>query len=74
MPLQLRTTATITNEFIIYFFYCKKKFDAKDVKEFIGENNNTALCPLCEIDAVLPDSIDESLDDLIIYEMNKYWF
>lgn len=22
MPLQLRTTATITNEFIIYFFYC----------------------------------------------------
>lgn len=22
MPLQLRTTATITNDFIIYFFYC----------------------------------------------------
>ena len=76
---KLHTYAS-NNRFLInqsntcYCFYCKKKFDAKDVKEFIGENDNTALCPLCEIDDVLPDSIDESLDDLIIYEMNKYWF
>jgi hypothetical protein len=76
---KLHTYAS-NNRFLIsqattcYCFYCKKKFDAKDVKEFIGEHSDTALCPLCEIDAVLPDSIEENIDDITIYEMNKYWF
>ncbi len=56
-----------------YCFYCKEIFDARDVNYYL-ENENTALCPKCMVDSVLPDNIDEALNEEIIEEMNKYWF
>jgi hypothetical protein len=57
----------------VYCFYCKKEMNYKDIKEFI-DNNSTGICPHCGIDSLLPDSIDETIDDSIIEDMNKYWF
>ena len=55
-----------------YCFYCKEKFDSTEVVEYI-DNGQTALCPKCGVDTVLPDSIKE-VNDKVIDEMNKYWF
>ena len=57
-----------------YCFYCGKVFDSNEINEYIGEYFDTALCPNCNIDAIIPDSIDEELNENIINEMNKYWF
>ena len=51
----------------------KKEMEAKEINKYI-DNDSTALCPYCEIDSIIPDSIDENIDSSIINEMNKYWF
>lgn len=56
-----------------YCFYCKKEMEAKEINKYI-DNDSTALCPYCEIDSIIPDSIDENINSSIIDEMNKYWF
>lgn len=56
-----------------YCFYCKSTMDARDIEEYI-DSEQTALCPKCGIDAILPDRIDEPIDDNILSEMNTYWF
>lgn len=61
----------ITSE-TCYCFYCKEKFNSKEIKEYI-DNGKTALCPKCGVDSVLPDTI-EGIDDRVIDEMNRYWF
>ena len=58
---------------ICYCFYCKSTVDARDIDEFI-DSEQTALCPKCGIDAIIPDSIDEPIDETIISEMHAYWF
>lgn len=54
-------------------FHCKKKFNSKEVDQYL-EIENTALCPHCGIDSVIPDCIDETIDNELIEGMNKYWF
>lgn len=54
-------------------FHCLKKFEAKEVMNYI-DDNKTALCPYCDIDAVIPDVINHHLDGITIREMNEYWF
>ncbi len=56
-----------------YCFYCRSAFGSHEVDRYI-DNGNTALCPKCNIDAVIPDGIDEEIDDKIISEMHDYWF
>ena len=56
-----------------YCFYCKQSMYRGEVEEYI-DNGQTALCPRCQIDAIIPDSIEESVDENIIAEMNEYWF
>ena len=55
-----------------YCFYCKEKFDSTEVSKYI-DNGQTAICPKCGVDTVLPDNI-EGINDRVIDEMNKYWF
>lgn len=56
-----------------YCFYCKAAFDSREIESYV-DNGQTALCPRCDIDAVLPDSIPDSLDEKIIARMHEYWF
>ena len=44
-----------------------------EIERYI-DDGQTALCPKCGIDAIIPDSIEESVDENIIAEMNEYWF
>ena len=56
-----------------YCFYCKSCIGRDEIKTFV-DNGETALCPKCDIDAIIPDSIGEAVDEEIISEMNEYWF
>lgn len=56
-----------------YCFYCKSVFDSSEVDRYLNDEK-TALCPKCNVDSVIPDSINEPLDEEIIAEMQEYWF
>lgn len=56
-----------------YCFYCKRSMNKNDIKDYT-DDGQTAICPTCGVDAIIPDSIEESLDDAVIQEMNEYWF
>lgn len=56
-----------------YCFHCKREMSSKEVTTYLS-NEETALCPYCGIDAIIPDAINDELNDDIIDEMNKYWF
>lgn len=56
-----------------YCFYCKRRISKDDIKDYT-DDGQTAICPACGVDAIIPDSIEEPLDDAVISEMNEYWF
>lgn len=55
-------------------FYCFSHFQAKNVKTWVGINDEIALCPNCSIDAVLGDKSGYELGDSFLKQMHKYWF
>jgi len=56
---------------VVGCFYCLRTFSPLEIKDWI-DSGETALCPHCGIDAVLPDSVDLSEDLLRV--MHDYWF
>lgn len=52
-------------------FFCFESFYLKEVEEWT-DDGQTALCPKCDIDAVLPDDGTLTLNDLIA--MHHRWF
>lgn len=56
-----------------YCFYCKSTILSSDINDYIDEGN-TALCPNCGIDSIIPDSVNEVIDEQVLDDMNKYWF
>ena len=58
-------------------FYCLETFPGTDVVEWIHEDPrkpaNTALCPRCGIDSVLPSPPVE-LNKKFLAAMDKHWF
>ena len=44
--------------------YCKNKIKFKEIKEWITDvKNDTALCPNCGVDAIIPLIINEEMID-----------
>ena len=56
-----------------FCFHCKACMDRSEITDYL-DDGQTALCPRCGVDAILPDSIDESIDEDIIAQMHEYWF
>ena len=54
-------------------FYCIKTYSPKEIKEWV-DDDNTALCPHCEIDAVLPEHPSYTLNKEFLKEMSHHWF
>ena len=56
-------------------FCCGKIFDSSEIIEWtIDRNGDTALCPYCGIDSVLPDSAGYPLTEEFLVKMHKRWF
>lgn len=53
-------------------FHCKALFSASRVREWI-DDGETAMCPFCHIDAVLPDA-SVPLTSELLAEMYGLWF
>lgn len=61
-------------------FYCERIFDPSEIVEWIDESTpeaegQTALCPHCGIDSVIPDRIPGvDLTPALLEELNGFWF
>lgn len=56
-------------------FYCIKIFNYNDIDEWIlGSVDDTALCPYCQVDSVIPSSQLYQLDILFLEKMYEVWF
>ena len=53
-------------------FFCLKIFNPAQITSWL--NDETALCPYCNVDAVIPESCDYELDDSLLLAMKEYWF
>lgn len=53
-------------------FYCLRTFDASRVQRFV-DDGQTALCPFCGIDAVLPVQVDP-IDANFLRQMRRRFF
>lgn len=51
-------------------FYCLKVFNPKEIGIWI-ENDETAICPFCKIDAVIGDKSVEVFDEALLKQMNE---
>ena len=54
-------------------YCCLKIFDSKEIKEYTDEGQ-TAVCPYCEVDAVVGDMCGFVLNEEILKKAQKYWF
>jgi hypothetical protein len=54
-------------------YYCGNIFTPETIKEWVDEND-TALCPFCSVDAVLAEGTDCVISKKFLQELNDYWF
>ncbi len=54
-------------------FYCEAVYAPTEIKRWI-DAEQTALCPKCGIDAVLPDDAAQPLTPEFLKAMYKRWF
>jgi len=54
-------------------FYCLKTFKPEEIKDWIDEEQ-TALCPFCNIDSVIGDNSGVVIDETFLKGMHKDWF
>lgn len=54
-------------------FYCLTVFKPAEIKEWT-DRGQTAICPHCGIDSVLPDKAGVPLTDEFLKEMERAWF
>ena len=54
-------------------YYCLQVFDTATITNWT-DNNDTALCPHCGIDSVLPETAPYDLNLETLSKLNEYWF
>ncbi len=54
-------------------YHCCKVYQPSDIKEWT-DKDDTALCPLCGVDAVLPIYEESEKEIEFLTKLNKYWF
>lgn len=55
-------------------FYCLRTYTPKEIKEWIEDKaGDTAICPYCDVDSVLPESYEYELSKELLQEMHDYW-
>lgn len=54
-------------------FYCLRIFDPKEIV-WEDDMDNTAMCPYCGIDSILPESANLPITKPFLRKMREYWF
>lgn len=55
-------------------FCCMKIFEPGEIEEWIDPNDDTALCPYCDIDSVIGDASGYEITEEFLRKMNERWF
>jgi hypothetical protein len=55
-------------------FYCLSIFSPVEIKEWIPDQAETAVCPYCGVDSVIGESSGYPITPQFLSEMKKYWF
>lgn len=53
-------------------YFCKKMYQSIEIEK-TTDNGKTAVCPYCNIDAVIPESKDYYLKQSLLNAMNSYF-
>ena len=54
-------------------FYCLRIYDPKEIV-WESDEDNTAMCPYCGIDSVLPESANLPVTKALLKKMREFWF
>jgi hypothetical protein len=54
-------------------FYCMEKFNPQQITEWT-DDGQTALCPHCHMDAVIPSSKEHPISSEMLEGMNRFAF
>lgn len=54
-------------------FHCLNIFNSSEIKEWT-DDNDTAICPYCQTDAVLSETDGIIIDKELLEKAKKYWF
>lgn len=55
-------------------FYCLKIFESNEIVDWTDADDDTALCPSCEIDSVIGDASGYPITREFLLKMQEYWF
>lgn len=64
---------TLSKDKICGCFFCLKIFSPKEITDWI-DDDNTALCPHCGIDAVIGESSGFPITEEFLEKMRDRWF
>ena len=53
-------------------YACFKIFEPKEIKEYTDQEE-TALCPYCSTDAVIPENISNSITEEYLKDIKNFW-
>lgn len=54
-------------------YHCMQVFSVHDIVDWT-DNDQTAICPLCEVDAVIPQSVGIDIDEENLKAIHDRWF
>lgn len=69
----IRNKKNIESSLICGCYFCVSIFNSKDIKDWADEGE-TAICPLCGIDAIVPDEKDVSLTKEYLQKIHDLGF
>ena len=55
-------------------YFCYKVFSPSEITEWIDKEYDTAVCPHCSVDAVLPIYEEGEKDIAFLTKVHEYWF
>ena len=65
----------IENDSVCGCFYCLTIFSPKEIVEWVDDSiNGTAICPYCEIDAIIGESSGYPITKEFLQQMHECWF
>lgn len=68
-----RNKTEVQGSQVCHCFHCKEQFPSSEVLEWTDEDE-TALCPKCGIDAVMGDASGVEMTPALLRAMNEFWF
>ena len=54
-------------------FFCLSIFPASDIEDWL-DDEQTACCPCCGIDAVIAESPEQAISKTLLQQMKDYYF